>query len=368
MKVMTILGTRPEIIKLSRIIPELDHCFEHVLVHTGQNYAPELSGDLFAEFKLCAPDVLVSLPKGVSTVCAIGLMTVEVDAALEKHRPDAVLVLGDTNSALTVYAAKRRRIPIFHMEAGNRCFDERVPEEVNRRLVDHMSDVNLVYTEHARRNLLREGFAPDRIVKTGSPMLEVLWSSRARGDAILDNLGLAYGSYYVLAAHREENVDDPARLRRVTHIAEELGRRKPVIFSVHPRTEAVLEALGWKPPAGVRTHAPFGFADYLRLQTSAACVISDSGTLAEESALLRVPAVTIRDAHERPESADSATLVRAGLDPREVLEAVALVERQHGDLDPLPPPPDYAHGKVSARVVRTIQSFTSYVRRAVYGV
>lgn len=365
MKVMTIVGTRPEIIKLSRVIPELDRHTDHWLVHTGQNQDPELYKNIFADLGLRAPDVSCSMPP-ISAMQFVSDALRYVDHMLELHRPNAVLVLGDTNSALSVHAAKRRQIPIFHMEAGNRCFDQRVPEETNRKIVDHISDINMPYTEHARRNLLAEGIAPDRIIKTGSPMREVLdhYSGRIADSTILQDLELAEGYYFVVSAHREENVDDPERLASLVGTVNSLSRSAPVVFSVHPRTRKRLHEQKFCFTERVEVAKPFGFLDYAMLQMKALCVISDSGTLAEEASILRFPAVTIRQAHERPEAADEGTLVMSDLVPERVLDAVSLAA------DPvvkhLDAPGGYASELVSRKVVRTIVSYTDYVRRNVW--
>lgn len=367
MKVMTIVGTRPEIIKLSRVIPELDKQFEkHVLVHTGQNWDPQLKDVFFEELGIRKPDEQIGLPRGAPVMLQIASILAATDQVLEKHKPDAVLVLGDTNSALSVYAAKRRHIPIFHMEAGNRCFDQRVPEEVNRKIVDHVSDINLVYTEHARRNLLAEGLPTDRIIKTGSPMREVFahcWA-QVQKSTIVEKLGLEPKGYIVASIHREENVDSWPRLE---HILAQLSRVSflfPVVLSLHPRTKAML-AGDWQFPPRVIVHEPFGFIDYSQLQAAAACVISDSGSLTEDAANLNFPAVMLRQAHERPEGVDEGNAIMADVDT--LVDAVNLAVVQ-GDTDeqPFERPADYAPLNVSRKVARIIQSYTSYVQRNVW--
>jgi UDP-N-acetylglucosamine 2-epimerase (non-hydrolysing) len=372
-KVMTIVGTRPEIIKLSRVIPALDRFTSHVLVHTGQNYDYELNEVFFQELGLRRPDHFLDAA-GATPVETVAQVITRADRLLADEAPDALLILGDTNSALAAYAAKRRRIPVFHMEAGNRCFDERVPEEINRRVVDHLSDINLTYTEHARRYLLREGLRPETVIKTGSPMSEVLNHHQAQIDAspVLDRLGLAEGGYLVVSAHREENVDDETNrsdlVASLNAIAEHFGRE--VIVSTHPRTRARLEAGGpVELHPRVRMMKPLGFFDYVHLQRAAFCVVSDSGTITEESSLLGFPAVTIRQAHERPEGMDEGTLIMCGLRPADVLRAIEVVTG--GQLDPsgrraFRPVPDYDAPNVSGKVVRVILSYVDYVRRTVW--
>ena len=372
MKVVTIVGTRPEIIKLSRVVAELDARLDHVLVHTGQNYDYELNEVFFEELGLRSPDHLLAAAAS-SPAETIGLVLARVDGVLERERPDAVLVLGDTNSALSVIAAKRRKIPIFHMEAGNRSFDERVPEEVNRRIIDHTSDVNLPYTEHARRNLEREGIRPDLIIKTGSPVREVLEHYRPRIDSsrVLQKLGLEHGAYFVVSSHREENVDEPGRLALLVQTLQALIETHswPVVVSTHPRTRQRLEQAGVDTarPGLVRFLKPLGLPDYIRLQTEAACVLSDSGSVTEESSILGFPAVTIRDAHERPEGMDEGTLIMCGLRPPRVVEAVRIVMAQTaGGARPFSPAPDYGSTSVSKKVLRIIESYVDYVNRTVW--
>jgi UDP-N-acetylglucosamine 2-epimerase len=361
MKVMTVLGTRPEIVKLSRVIHELDKHTEHVLVHTGQNYDPKLKDIFFDEMGIRKPDEQFGGKPSSLPIGQIWGMAHDVDCALEKHKPDAVLVLGDTNSALSVYAAKRRHIPIFHLEAGNRCFDERVPEEVNRRIVDHISDINMPYTEHARRNLLAEGVAPDRIIKTGSPMFEVIYhyTPQILNSNVLERLNLNDGKYYVVSAHREENVDNPERLLALVNLVNSLPGT--VVFSVHPRTRQRLDAAKYLFKCNVILSEPLGFFCYARLQRHAACVLSDSGTLTEEAALLNFPAVMLRQAHERPEGMDAGTAVMA--DIKDALPAAAVAIDTHDDAKI---PDDYGRSNVSTKVVRTILSYTSYVNRTVW--
>ena len=368
MKVLTLVGTRPELIKLSLTIAELDRHASHVLVHTGQNYDFELNEVFFRDLRIRRPDYFLDAAGG-SAAATIARVIERFDDVLAKETPDAVLVLGDTNSCLGVIAAKRRQIPIFHMEAGNRCFDARVPEEVNRRIVDHVSDVNLPYTEHARRFLLAEGLRADLIIKTGSPMREVLrhFDSEIHASTVLSTLAVAPEGYIVVSAHREENVDAPDRLRLLVQTLRELVATfsLPVLFSVHPRTRQRLAALGDTGPIDkLRFADPFGYFDYMALQLHAFCVVSDSGTLTEESAIAGFPAVMIRDAHERPEGMDEGVLVMSGLRPERVIEAVKLVRSQ--PIADRASPGDYESTNVAAKVVRLIFSYVDYVNRTTW--
>jgi UDP-N-acetylglucosamine 2-epimerase (non-hydrolysing) len=372
MRVMTVVGTRPEIIKLSRVIPALDRHTDHVLVHTGQNYDYELNEVFFRDLGLRRPDHFLEAA-GATAAETVGNVITRMDALLAEVRPDALVLLGDTNSCLAAYPAKRRRVIVFHLEAGNRSFDERVPEEINRRVVDHLSDVNLVYTEHARRYLLREGLRPELVLKTGSPMQEVLEHHRPGIDAsdVLSRLALEPGGYLVVSAHREENVDDPANLRALLDTLNALAERfaRAVIVSVHPRTARRLDEAGEvRLDARVRMMKPLGFFDYVRLQRDAFCVVSDSGTITEESSLLDFAAVTIRQAHERPEGMDEGTLVMCGLRAPDVLNAIEVVTEQRAEADgrAFRLVPDYDAGRVSAKVVRIVLSYVEYVRRTVW--
>ena len=371
LKVMTIVGTRPELIKLSRVIDRLDRNLAHILVHTGQNSDYELNQILFDQLAIRPPDEYLQVAAG-SPMETIGNLLARGDAALARHAPDALLILGDTNSCLVALAAKRRKIPVFHMEAGNRCFDERVPEEINRRIVDHISDINLTYTEHARRYLLAEGLRPETVIKTGSPMQEVLQHHRGgiAASPVLERLELPPKRYFVISAHREENVDAPDRLGRLIAVVNSLVQSYdlPAVFSVHPRTRQRLEsAPELRLDARVRAIAPLGFLDYARLQSESFCVISDSGTLTEESALLGFPAVTIRQAHERPEGMDQGTLVMSDLSMQRVQDAVRVVSAQASQPGiRLCPPPDYLVDDVSSKVLRIIVSYVDYVRRTVW--
>lgn len=323
-KILTVVGTRPEIIRLSRVIAQLDQTADHVLVHTGQNYDYELNGIFFDGLGVRRPDHFLAVDTS-SLGHVLGETLIKTEAILRSEKPDGVLVLGDTNSCIAALMAKRMRIPTYHMEAGNRCFDENVPEETNRRLVDHVADFNLVYTEHARRNLLAEGLHPRRIQLTGSPMNEVLRYHREAIDAsdVLHRLDLIPQGYLVVSAHREENVDRPDRLNKLLDCIETAMRHYsvPVLFSTHPRTRKRLEALG-RETTNIHFHNPLGFADFVRLQTEALCVLSDSGTISEESSMLGFPAVTLRDSIERPEAIDAGAIVMTGLDPDGVVEAI----------------------------------------------
>ena len=368
MKVVTLVGTRPELIKLSLTIAELDRQVEHRLVHTGQNYDFELNEVFFRDLGIRKPDHFLEAAGG-NAAKTIARVIERFDAVLEAERPDAVLLLGDTNSCLGVIAAKRRRIPIFHMEAGNRCFDARVPEEINRKIIDHTSDINLAYTEHARRYLLAEGIRAETVFVTGSPMRQVLqhFAERIKSSGVRARMGLKADGYFLASAHREENVDDPARLGMLMAALEALSaaHNLPILFSAHPRTRERLDVL---PQAQknerIRVVKPLGFHDYVSLQQDAFCVVSDSGTLTEESAILGFPAVMIRDAHERPEGMDEGTVVMCGLKPERVLDAVKLV-RAHKDVR-FRVPRDYEADNVAEKVVRIILSYTDYVNRTVW--
>jgi UDP-N-acetylglucosamine 2-epimerase len=371
LKVVTVVGTRPELIKLSRVIAELDASFEHVLAHTGQNFDYELNQIFFEQLGIRRPDEFLEAA-GDSAMQTIGNVLVRGDALFDKHRPDALLILGDTNSCMIALAAKRRRIPIFHMEAGNRCFDQRVPEEINRRIIDHLSDINLTYTEHARRYLLAENVRPETVIKTGSPMKEVIthYSPGIAASRVLAEHSLAPRRYIVVSAHREENVDVPERLSQLVASVNALAAAHdmPVIFSVHPRTRQRLEGRrDLKLDPRVRTMKPLGFLDYARLQAESLCVVSDSGTITEESALMGFAAITIRQAHERPEGMDEGTLVMSDLTPGRVAEAVTLVTARRDDARPRTRAPlDYEADFVSTKVARIIASYVDYVRRTVW--
>lgn len=372
LKVMTIVGTRPELIKMSRVIAELDRHTQHVLVHTGQNYDYELNQIFFDDLEIRKPDHFLEAV-GDNAAQTIGKVIIKADAVMANENPDAVLLYGDTNSCLAVLSAKRRKIPVFHMEAGNRCFDERVPEELNRKVLDHLSDINLVLSEHARRYLIAEGVRPETIIKTGSHMREVLdhYMPKIQASDVLSRLGLSSGRYFLVSMHREENVDVPENLHllldSLNALAETYGY--PVIVSTHPRTRNRLEAMGQgaTPHALVQFVKPFGFLDYNRLQMEAACVVSDSGTITEEASLLNLPAITIRNAHERPEGMDVGTLIMSGLEKANVLDAVRVVLGQHvrGAVS-VRPVPDYEAPAVSQQVLRVVMSYTDYVNRTVW--
>jgi UDP-N-acetylglucosamine 2-epimerase (non-hydrolysing) len=362
MKVMTIVGTRPEIIRLARVMDRLDRTVEHVLVHTGQNYDHQLNQVFFDDLGLRAPDHYLDVDTS-SLGAVLGGTLVAAERVMLEERPDAVLVLGDTNSCIAAVMAKRLRVPTYHMEAGNRCFDENVPEETNRRLVDHVADFNLVYTEHARRNLLAEGLHPRRILKTGSPMREVLDAYRQQilASDVLERLGLTEGGYFLVSAHREENVDSPERLGMLLECLTAVHNEYalPVFVSTHPRTRKRLEALpDWSEPEGITFSEPLGFHDYNRLQLAAACCLSDSGTIAEESSLLGFPAVTLRDSIERPEALDTGAIVMTGLDAGDVVAAVGLAMGSGYERDGVSSltPGDYQIDDCSARTVKFILS------------
>ena len=370
LKVMTIVGTRPEIIRLSRVMPALNQAFDHVIVHTGQNYDYELNGVFFDQMRLRTPDHVLDAGGG-SAAETIGRAIIAVDAVLAGERPDAVLVLGDTNSCLSVIPAKRRRIPIFHMEAGNRCFDQRVPEEINRRIVDHVADINLPYSSIAREYLLAEGLPADRIVKTGSPMFEVLTHYRDDIDAsaILEQLELEQGRYVVVSCHREENVDSDRPIAQLAATLDAVAHRygQPVLVSTHPRTRNRIEALGLTFDAHVRLMKPFAYFDYVALQKNARAVLSDSGTISEESSILGFPALNIREAHERPEAMEQAAVMMTGLGAERVLQALALLDaRRERNAPAVRIPDDYSVPDVSDKIVRIIFSYTDYVRRTVW--
>jgi len=371
MKVMTIVGTRPEIIKLSRVISELDRHVTHVLVHSGQNYDYELNGIFFSEMGIRKPDYFLDAVS-INVAHTIGSVIAKADDVLDKEQPDALLLLGDTNSCLAAIAAKRRKIPIFHMEAGNRCFDLRVPEEINRKIVDHISDINMTYTEHARRYLLAEGIRPETVIKTGSPMMEVLAHHREQIEAsdVLTRLELHQGEYFLVSAHREENVDSEVNFANLLQSLAAIATRfaRPVIVSTHPRTRKRLEERGTTElDSRIRFLKPLGFPDYVQLQKHAACVISDSGTITEESSIIGFPAVTIRQAHERPEGMDEGTLVMCGLEEQSVINSMEVVMAQSAEQHcRFRTVADYDTDNVSQKVLRIILSYTDYVNRTVW--
>ena len=370
LKVMTIVGTRPEIIRLSEVMKKLDIYFDHILVHTGQNWDYTLNQVFFEDLGLRAPDHYLDAA-GEDLGQTLGNIISKSYSLLKDVMPDALLILGDTNSALSAIPAKRLKIPIFHMEAGNRCFDQNVPEEINRKIVDHISDINLPYTEHSRRYLLSEGFRKEHIFVTGSPMKEVLDASRERIEksTILERLDLEKDKYILLSAHREENLDNEGNflslLTGINRIAERYGL--PIVYSTHPRSRKIIEARKFKLHPLVRSLQPFGFLDYNQLQRNAFCVLSDSGTLSEESAMLGFPAVLLRTSTERPEVLDRGTIIIGGITGEDVEQAIELARSMHenGDMGTLPP--DYTDGNVSGKVVRIIQSYTKIVNRVVWG-
>ncbi|MCC6478940.1 non-hydrolyzing UDP-N-acetylglucosamine 2-epimerase [Sphingorhabdus sp.] len=372
MTVATVVGTRPEIIRLSRVMAALDRSCNHVLIHTGQNHDYELNQVFFDDLGVRKPDHFLDSTQGsTSAAHTIGNLIVAVDAVLEQVRPEALLVLGDTNSCLSVIPAKRRKIPIFHMEAGNRCFDQRVPEETNRRIVDHVADINLTYSSIARDYLLREGLPPDMVIKTGSPMFEVLQHYRPQIDRsdILDRLGLTRNGYFVVSAHREENVEPEQAFTRLVQILNNLAadHGMPVIVSTHPRTRKRIDAMGIAFHENIRLLKPLGFHDYVHLQLHARTTLSDSGTITEESSILNFPALNIREAHERPEGMEEASVMMAGLDPERVRQQLALVSTQgRGDDRDFRHVGDYSMPNVSEKVVRIIHSYTDYVNRVVW--
>jgi len=368
---MTIVGTRPEIIKLCRVVNELDQHTNHILIHSGQNYDYELNEIFFKQLDIRQPDHFLDAA-AETTAETIGNVIAKSDRVMALEKPDAFLLLGDTNSCLAAISAKRRKIPIFHMEAGNRCFDQRVPEEINRKIIDHVSDINLTYTEHARRYLLAEGLKPETVIKTGSPMMEVLDYYRAKieSSAVLDQLNIEPQEYFLVSTHREENIDSEINFQDLLETLRRIAKRynKPLIVSTHPRTRKKLE----NRKAGtldkrIRFLKPLGFLDYVKLQMNAICVISDSGTITEESSILNFPAVTIRQTHERPEGMDEGTLIMSGLKAARVLQSIDIVTSQHSISDrQFRLVPDYKPSNVSKKVLRIILSYTDYVNRTVW--
>lgn len=376
LKVMTVVGTRPEIIRLSRVLARLDEHCDHVLVHTGQNYDFELNQVFFDDLGVRKPDYFLSSAEGSSGAAhTIGNLIIAVDRVLGEVQPEAMLVLGDTNSCLSVIPAKRRRVPIFHMEAGNRCFDQRVPEEINRRIVDHTADVNLTYSTIARDYLLREGLPPDLIIKTGSPMFEVLTHYRTRIEAsgVLVRLQLEQNGYFVVSAHREENIESDQSFKKLVAVVNAVAEdhNLPVIVSTHPRTQKRIDATGVLFHPQVRLLKPMGFHDYVKLQLSAKAVLSDSGTINEESSILNFPALNLREAHERPEGMEEAAVMMVGLEIERVRQGLAILASQPWGADRALPQgmrqvADYSVPNVSDKVLRIIHSYTDYVNRVVW--
>lgn len=368
-KIMTIVGTRPELIKLSRVICELDKRTSHVLVHTGQNFDYELNEIFYKDLGIRKPDYYLDTA-AETPIATIANVLVKVDGLLDEIKPDAIVLYGDTNSCLCVISAKRRKIPVFHMEAGNRCFDQRVPEELNRKVVDHLSDINLTLTEHARRYLLAEGLAAETVFKVGSSMPEVLayCKEAIQESDVLERLGVARGSYFIVSVHREENIDSADNFSNLLRMLKAINSHfgKKVIVSTHPRTRKKLENANEAFSEEIQFLRPLGFVDYIKLQMNAFCVVSDSGTITEESSILKFPAVTVRQAHERPEGMDEGTLIMCGVDPERVIEAIAVVTAQAEDRVEFRTVPDYAVDNLSSKVVRIIMSYIDYVNRCVW--
>ena len=370
LKVVTIVGTRPEIIRLSRTIAKLDEYCEHTLVHTGQNYDYELNQIFFDDLSIRSPDIFLECA-GKSAADTMAQVISKSDEMLEKVKPDALLILGDTNSALSAISAKRKKIPIFHMEAGNRCFDMRVPEEINRKIVDHISDINMPYTDIAREYLLNEGLKPDAIIKTGSPMDEVLsfYKNKINASNILSELNLDVGNYFVVSIHREENVDSDKNINDFVLALDVIAEKynHPIIVSTHPRTRKKIDQLGLKFNPLVRLMKPLGFSDYVQLQQQSKVVLSDSGTITEESSILNFPAINIRDAHERPEGFEEGSVMFTGMNVDRILQAIEILSDQpSGDIRLLNVVSDYIAPNVSDKVLRTILSYTDYVNRVVW--
>ncbi|PCD87708.1 non-hydrolyzing UDP-N-acetylglucosamine 2-epimerase [Vibrio mediterranei] len=370
LKVISVVGTRPEIIRLSRVLAKLDEHCEHILVHTGQNYDFELNEVFFNDLGVRKPDYFLSAA-GKNAAETIGQVIIKVDQVLAKVEPDAMLVLGDTNSCISALPAKRRKVPIFHMEAGNRCFDQRVPEETNRRIVDHTADINLTYSTIARDYLLAEGLPADRVIKTGSPMFEVLnhYMPQVDSSDVLARLGLSKGEFFVVSAHREENVDSPKQLARLAETLNTVAAQydKPVIVSTHPRTRNRIEAQGLEFHPNIQLLKPLGFHDYNHLQKNAKAVLSDSGTINEESSIMNFPALNLREAHERPEGMEEASVMMVGLGVERVMQALQVLESQPAGQDRLLRQVyDYSMPNVSDKVVRIVHSYTDYVKRVVW--
>jgi UDP-N-acetylglucosamine 2-epimerase (non-hydrolysing) len=371
LKVLTVVGTRPEIIRLSRVLARLDEseAIEHVLVHTGQNYDYELNQIFFEDLGLRKPDHFLNAA-GKNAATTVGQILINIDEVLEQEQPEAFLVLGDTNSCLCAIPAKKRKIPIFHMEAGNRCFDQRVPEETNRKIVDHTSDINLTYSDIAREYLLREGLPPDRVIKTGSPMFEVLnhYLPKVKQSGILQQMGLEKGAYFVVSAHREENISSDRNFSNLCTSLNEIARtfQVPVIVSTHPRTRKMIEEKQVTFDPLVKLEKPLGLSDYLALQVNAKAVLSDSGTISEESSILNFPALNIREAHERPEAMEEASVMMVGLKPERIMQGLVQLQYQDTVNRNFRQVSDYSMPNVSDKVVRIIISYTDYIKRVVW--
>jgi len=370
LKVMSVFGTRPEIIRLSRVLSALDEHCTHIKVHTGQNYDYELNEIFFDDLRLGKPDYFLEA-NGGNACETIGKCIIEIDKVLEIEKPEALLILGDTNSALTAIAAKKRKIPIFHMEAGNRCFDQRVPEETNRKIVDHIADVNLTYSDIAREYLLAEGLHPDRIIKTGSPMFEVLAHYKVKIEAsrILETLGLKKEKYYVVSAHREENIDSAMNFEKLINVLNTLAKfsELPIVVTTHPRTKKKLDQEGVECHPLVSFIKPLGFSDYVQLQLNSKVVLSDSGTISEESSILNFPALNIREAHERPEGMEEGAVMLTGLNVERILQAISILDNQgRGEARTLRLVSDYSMPNVSEKTLRIIHSYTDYINHNVW--
>ena len=371
LKVITVVGTRPEIIRLSRIIPKLEQYFDHLLVHTGQNYDYELNQIFFKQLNIKKPDKFLDAA-GKSPAITIGNVISKIDGVIEEFSPDAMLILGDTNSCMSAISAKRRKVPIFHMEAGNRCFDLRVPEEIIRKIIDHTADINLPYSDIARNYLINEGLPKDRIIKTGSPMKEVLdyYKDKIENSIILDELELEAYNYFVVSSHREDNVDSKKNLSKLINILNSISEKYklPIIFSTHPRTRIKLEEINLQTNELIKFMKPFGFLDYIKLQTNAYCVISDSGTITEESSILNFPALNIREMHERPEGFEESQVMMVGLENDRIIQALEILnDQERGDKNrTLKLVKEYDIDNVSDKIVRIIQSYTDYTNRVVW--
>ncbi len=370
MKIITVVGTRPEIIRLSRVIHKLDQFTDHILVHTGQNYDYELNKIFFEDLDLRKPDYFLDAA-GETAAATIGNIISKFDEVLNIEKPEAMLVLGDTNSSLAVIPAKRRKIPVFHMEAGNRCYDQRVPEEINRKIVDHTSDINMPYSSIAREYLLKEGFPAEQIIKTGSPMYEVLnyYKEKIESSDIVERLSLESDKYFVVSSHREENVDAEARLRKIADILSKVCVKYnyPIIFSTHPRTRKKLDSFGIKLHPLIQTLKPLGFFDYIQLQKKSYCVISDSGTISEEASILNFPAINLRDVHERPEGMEEGVAIMTGLNTERVLESIPVaISMERSERRSIPLVSDYFAPGVSDKVLKIILSYTNFIKQRVW--